>query len=156
MVFIYLGRKPIRCGTQFHAEQLTIFVLSSHADPIGDQNDVQHLSKYGVCISGNVRILGILVYHNISEPIYPTHEKRVILQNCVLRLQCRMPYLPISAVVPCTVSSIDNCLEAKVPMVVHQVPRIHVWIIIAGIAHSLPACVSASRPRDAERKPANV
>ena len=33
-------KTPNRRRMQFHAEKLSNFVLSSHKDPIGDQNDV--------------------------------------------------------------------------------------------------------------------
>ena len=47
MLCFYLFLKtPNRRGTHSYAEKLPNFVLSSHIDPIGDQNYVQYLSIY--------------------------------------------------------------------------------------------------------------
>ena len=49
IVYFYLFLETSnRRGTQFHAEKLSKFVLGSHLDPIGGQNDVQHLLIYFV------------------------------------------------------------------------------------------------------------
>ena len=39
-------KTPNRRGTQNHFRNWSIFVLSSHIDPIGEQNDVQYLSIF--------------------------------------------------------------------------------------------------------------
>ena len=43
-VFTYLGKTSNRRGAQSCAEKLSMFVLNSHLDPIGEQNDVQYWS----------------------------------------------------------------------------------------------------------------
>ena len=52
--FYLLCKTPNRCGTQFHAGKLSIFIRSSLIDPIGDRNDVRELlllfGVLGLCL----------------------------------------------------------------------------------------------------------
>ena len=50
VIFYLLLKTSNRRGTKKHAEKLSNFVLNSHLEPIGDQNDVLSLSIYGVYI----------------------------------------------------------------------------------------------------------
>ena len=66
---MYLFSKtPNRRGTQSCAEKLSNLVLSSHLDPIGEQNDVQYLSIF-LSILINI-LVNILVYTYIHIYIY--------------------------------------------------------------------------------------
>ena len=49
--FLYLEKTSNRREIQFHAETLSSFVLNSHLDPTGEQNDVHHLSRYCVYLA---------------------------------------------------------------------------------------------------------
>ena len=54
MLCLYpFGKTSNRRATQINAEKLSSFVLSSHLDPIGEQNDVLLVSvfvSFGVCV----------------------------------------------------------------------------------------------------------
>ena len=64
-VYTYFQKKTQNNrGTQIKVKQLSIFVLSSHLDPIGDHNDVHHLSV----------LINILCIVGISFGIVPTHS----------------------------------------------------------------------------------
>ena len=54
-------KTPNRRGTQIHAERWSNFVLSSHLDPIGYQNNVQELSIYYVYLAYLVLYLPTLL-----------------------------------------------------------------------------------------------
>ena len=47
MLLNILFKTPSRRGAQFYADNVSIFVLNSHLDPIGDQNAVQYLLYFG-------------------------------------------------------------------------------------------------------------
>ena len=63
-MFLYIScfypfmKTPNRRGTQRTKNGGWDFVLSSHLDPIGDQNDVQYLSRYCMILC----ILGVCAY----------------------------------------------------------------------------------------------
>ena len=46
LCFYLFGRTPSRRGAQFHTDRWSKFVLSSHPNLIGNQNDVQHFTTY--------------------------------------------------------------------------------------------------------------
>ena len=73
-------KTPNRRGTQIHAERWSNFVLSSHLDPIGHQNDVQELSICYIHLAYLVLYLPSVLrtYLHISNtPYVYTGERRI-------------------------------------------------------------------------------
>ena len=51
LIIMFTSGKTNRRGMQFHVEKSSNFVLNSHLDPVGDQNDVHYLAIYCVYLA---------------------------------------------------------------------------------------------------------
>ena len=65
LCFSVLLKTSNRRGTQFHAEQWSSFVLSSHLDPIGDQNDELLVLTHCMYLAYLVLYLVLCMFGNI-------------------------------------------------------------------------------------------
>ena len=80
-MMIFVLETPSRRRTPFDTETLSSFVLNSHLDPIGDQNDVnnwQYVSIYIVYLAYSVYLVSLSLYF-----LSPGPEAAVFLCLCI-------------------------------------------------------------------------